>query len=190
MITVEQKEIELDDRILTELENHHKNAKSIFNLDNEHRLSCFDIIFVKDMYDVLKAATLFKRVNISLFSSDATRDSFMLANDNNPLSNNFLIKSRNHWRIQSHYIWYGMSVESLEKCVDYITSSKSYIDNVKDYTRERLKSRISELKKGKSEYNDIAKSSSPGYIKPTYSKEAQAFWNVSDLIIKELEALL
>ena len=50
-IVVEQKRINLDNKIITELENFHKNSASLYNHNYK---SVFNVISVKDVNDVLK----------------------------------------------------------------------------------------------------------------------------------------
>jgi hypothetical protein len=56
-IVVDQKRINLDNKIITELENFHKNSTSLYSSNK----SVFNIISVKDVNDVLKANELFNR---------------------------------------------------------------------------------------------------------------------------------
>ena len=121
-ITVEQKEIELDERILTELDNFHNNSESIYNDGNENRKSCFDIISIKDSSDMIKTNDLFSKLNIKLLTKEKYKKFLESSKDKTKetIDNNFLIKDSEGWRVQSHYIGYGMNVEDLEKCVNYI----------------------------------------------------------------------
>lgn len=186
-IVVEQKKIKLDKRILTELENFHKNSESIYNENNETLKSAFDIISVKDTDDVIKAHDLFDKLNINLLSD---KKGFLYNSKSKPVENNFIIKDSNGWRIQSHYIGTGMGVEDLEKCVNYITE-KGIGENVKDYTKDKILSRIKELKGGKEMY-DMNEKILPNdeKIKGSYSAEGHNFWKNSELIITELEKFI
>jgi len=186
-IVVEQKTIELDNRILTELDNFHRNSESIYNEGNKKLKSAFCIISVKDVGDVIKADDLLSRLYIKLLGD---KDKFLEDNKENPIKNNFIIRDGNGWRIQSHYLGYGMNVEDLGKCVDYITK-KGNITKTKDYTIDKISSRIKELKEGKTLY-DMNEKVSIGdkEIKAQYSKDAHEFWKNSELIIKELEKFL
>jgi len=186
-IVVEQKTIELDDRILTELDNFHKNSESIYNEGNEKLKSAFCIISVKDVRDVIKVDDLLSRLDIKLLND---KDKFLEGEKGKPVENNFIIRDGNGWRIQSHYIGFGMSVVDLEKCVDYITK-KGKITKTKDYTIDKISSRIKELKEGKKLY-DMNEKILIGNteIKGQYTKNAHEFWQNSELIIKELEKFL
>jgi len=186
-IVVEQKKIRLDNRILTELDNFHKNSESIYNKNGEKYKSAFCIISVKDVDDVIKVDDLLSRLDIKLLTD---KDKFLEDEKEKPVENNFIFRDGNGWRIQSHYLGYGMSVHDLEKCVDYITK-KGNITKTKDYTIDKISSRIKELKEGKELY-DMNEKISIGdkKIKPQYSKDAHRFWKNSELIIKELEKLL
>ena len=127
-IVVEQKRINLDNKIITELENFHKNSTSLYSSNK----SVFNIISVKDVNDVLKANELFNRLNIKVLKN---KDKFLEKSNNNPINNYFLIKEGNEWKIQSDYIGFGMNVEDLEKCVNFITQN-SNVNEIKDFTKE------------------------------------------------------
>ena len=148
-IVVEQKKIRLDNRILMELENFHKNSESIYNNNGEKHKSAFCIISVKDVDDVIKVDDLLSRLDIKLLSD---KNKFLEVEKEKPVENNFIIKDGNGWRIQSHYMGYGMSVDDLKKCVDYITKKGNMI-KIKDYTIDKISSRIKELKEGKKLYD-------------------------------------
>lgn len=187
-ITVEQKELELDDRIITELENYHKNSNSIYNENNEQLKSAFNIILLKDNADIINVDKLFNKLDIEVIKN---KKDFLKSIKKKPIENDFLIKDGSGWRIQSHYIGYGMDVESLEKCVTYIfkkTEKTSKKTSKKDYTKDKIKSRIIELKHGKALYDENEKISD--YRKASYSEEAHLFWKSTDLIIKELEKFI
>jgi len=186
-IVIEQKTIELDNRILTELDNFHRNSESIYNEGNEKLKSTFCIISVKDVGDVIKADDLLSRLDIKLLND---KDKFLEDEKEKPVKNNFIIRDGNGWRIQSHYLGCGMSVDDLEKCVDYITK-KGNIPKTTDYTIDKISSRIKELKEGKKLY-DMNEKILIGdtKIKGQYTKDAHEFWQNSELIIKELEKFL
>jgi hypothetical protein len=184
-IVVEQKRINLDNKIITELENFHKNSGSLYNHNCK---SAFNVISVKDVNDVLKTNELFNRLNIKVLKN---KDKFLEKSNNNPINNTFLIKEGNEWKIQSDYIGSGMNVEDLEKCVNFITQN-SNVNEIKDFTKERVISRIKELKKGKKLYDDNEKLSAgpKNHYKASYSKDGHNFWKISKFIIEELENLI
>lgn len=191
-ITVEQKKIILDDRILDELENFHKNSNSIYNEKDERLKSAFNIISLKNNDDLLKANHLFGELNIIVVRN--LDDKFLEGLELKPVYDNFLIKDSDGWRVQSHYIGYGMNVEDLEKCVNYV-KNKGVVkktEEVKDYTRDRILSRIEDLKEGKKAYNVNSKliMGKGNVIKESYTEEAIKFWENSELIIAELERLI
>lgn len=182
-IVVEQKKINLDNKIITELENFHKNSTSLYSSNK----SVFNIISVKDVNDVLKTNELFSKLNINLLKN---KDKFLENEKNNPINNGFLIKDNNEWKVQTHYVGSGMSVEDLEKCVNFITQNGG-VDETKDFTKERVLSRIKELKKGKKLYDDNEKITGGNKnYKASYSKDGHNFWKISKFIIEELENLI
>lgn len=72
-------------------------------------------IAVKDKYDVLKASDLLEFVGIPVFASAETKAKFIETGDN--VKNNFLMRDSHGWRIQSHYIGDGISIEELETII-------------------------------------------------------------------------
>ncbi len=190
-IIVELKKIELDNRIISEIENFHKNSKSIYNEGPEQFKSCFNIISVKDNDDIIKANDLFSEIDITILSD---KEKFIENSKNKPVKDNFLIKDNDGWRIQSHYLGTGMSVESLEKCISYITKhegfSKKDKKDKKDYLRDRILSRIEELKTGRNLYDMNISDKTPNIIKPRYSDEGIKFWERVPYIIEELEKFI
>ena len=67
-----------------------------------------------------------------------------------------------------------------------------YFLEIKDFTKERVISRVKELKKGKKLYDDNEKLSAgpKNHYKASYSKDGHNFWKISKFIIEELENLL
>jgi hypothetical protein len=182
-ITIEQKEIELDDRILEELENFHKHKESIYNEKGEQLMSAFNIISVIDDEDIIKAHKLFKKLGIVVIAD------MKKFNSGEPSYNCFLINNGSNWRLQSHYIGWGMNTDDLEKCVNYIITKKDYTNNTKkDYTKDKILSRIKELENGKNVY-DLNKKLTykDKKMKGSYTKEATIFWENVNLLITELK---
>lgn len=78
-----------------------------------------DPIAVKDKNDVVKALTILERVGIVIYSDEEKKN--YLADESKTVSDNFMIQEKDGgFRIQSHYIGFGISLESLEKQVDDI----------------------------------------------------------------------
>ena len=76
-------------------------------------------IAVKDKNDVVKALRILERVGIVRMSEE--QKSNYLADEKKVVDNNFMIQENDGgFRIQSHYIGFGISLESLEKQVDDI----------------------------------------------------------------------
>lgn len=183
-IIVEQKKINLDNRILSELENFHKNSDSIYNENNESYKSAFNIISVNDDDDIIKTHELLTQLDIEVISNMET---FLMTDKSKQVKKGFVIRDGSGWRIQSHYLGWGMNVEDLEKCVNYITE-KGVVNDTKDYTKYKILSRIKELKTGKKAY-DINEKILPNdeKMKASYSEEGHNFWKSSNIIISELE---
>ncbi len=76
-------------------------------------------IAVKDKNDVVKALTILERLGIKI-KTDEEKEKY-LADENKTVNENFMIQEEDGgFRIQSHYIGFGISIESLEKQVDDI----------------------------------------------------------------------
>jgi len=76
-------------------------------------------IAVKDKNDVVKALTILERIGIEKMSEDQKKN--YLTDEKRTVNNNFMIQEDDGgFRIQSHYIGFGISLESLEKQVDDI----------------------------------------------------------------------
>lgn len=89
-----------------------------------------DPIAVKDKNDVVKALTIIEKIGIKIMTEEQKKN--YLLDDQRTVSNNFMIQEEDGgFRIQSHYIGNGMSIESLEKQVNDIV--EKYPD-----IRERL----------------------------------------------------
>jgi hypothetical protein len=84
-----------------------------------------DPIAVKDKNDVVKALTILERIGIEIMSEEKKKT--YLADNTKTVDNNFMIQEDDGgFRIQSHYLGFGISIESLEKQVDKII--KKYPD--------------------------------------------------------------
>ena len=76
-------------------------------------------IAVKDKNDVVKALTILERIGIKRMTYDQKKN--YLADKTRTVDNNFLIQEEDGgFRIQSHYIGFGISIENLEKQVNDI----------------------------------------------------------------------
>lgn len=77
-------------------------------------------IAVKDKREVIKALTILERIGINVYSD--TEKQNHLDDESKNVNNNFLIQEQDGgFRIQSHYLGNGISLESLEKQVDEIS---------------------------------------------------------------------
>jgi predicted nuclease with TOPRIM domain len=76
-------------------------------------------IAVKDKNDVVKALTILERIGIEIMSEEQKKT--YLADSTKNVDNNFMIQEDDGgFRIQSHYLGFGISLKSLEKQVDNI----------------------------------------------------------------------
>jgi len=76
-------------------------------------------IAVKDKNDVIKALTILERLGIKRMTEEQKKN--YLADETRTVDNNFMIQEEDGgFRIQSHYLGFGISIENLEKQVDDI----------------------------------------------------------------------
>lgn len=89
-------------------------------------------IAVKDKNDVVKALTILERIGIVRMSEEQKKN--YLTDEKKIVNNNFMIQEDDGgFRIQSHYIGYGISLESLEKQVnDIIEKCPDLCDRFKE----------------------------------------------------------
>ncbi len=86
-------------------------------------------IAVKDKNDVVKALTLLERIGIKRMSESQKTN--YLEDDNKQVDNYFMVQEDDGgFRIQSHYIGFGISLESLEKQIDTIIVKHPDICNI------------------------------------------------------------
>ena len=99
-----------------------------------------DPIAVKDKRDVIKALTILEKIGINVFSE--TEKEIYLNNESRTVNNNFLIQEEDGgFRVQSHYIGNGISLESLETQVDKINITyPNVVKQMKELTE--LKNKI------------------------------------------------
>lgn len=83
-----------------------ETLKNLLNLSDS-------VIAVKDKEDVLKAAEILEKIGITFFSSPESKDRFLKSNKE--IKDNFLIQDKDGWRIQSHYLGNGASVDELKE---------------------------------------------------------------------------
>ena len=82
-------------------------------------LISIDPIAVKNKNDVVKALAILEKIGIEIMSEEQKKN--YLADDKKNVDNNFMIQeSDGDFRIQSHYLGFGISLESLEKQADDI----------------------------------------------------------------------
>ena len=74
-------------------------------------------IAVKDKNDVVKALTILEKLGIKRMTEEQKKN--YLADEKRTVDNNFMIQEEDGgFRIQSHYIGFGISLESLEKQIN------------------------------------------------------------------------
>jgi len=115
-------------------------------------------IAVKDKNDVVKALTILERIGIEKMSEDQKKN--YLTDEKRTVNNNFMIQEDDGgFRIQSHYIGFGISLESLEKQVDDIIEKHPNIcDKLKEIENkenELIKEIEERKKKFAEEIDDI-----------------------------------
>jgi hypothetical protein len=113
------------------------------------KLIKMDPIAVKDKNDVVKALTILEKIGIERMTEEQKKS--YLADPTRTVDNYFMIQEDDGgFRIQSHYLGEGISIESLEKQVDDII--KKYPDiceKLKEITNKEkeLEKEIEEKKK-------------------------------------------
>lgn len=112
-------------------------------------LISIDPIAVKDKNDVVKALTILERIGIERMSEEQKK--IYLADENRTVDDNFMIQEDDGgFRIQSHYIGFGISLESLKKQVDDIIEKHPDIcERLKEIVNKKneLTKEIEEIKK-------------------------------------------
>ena len=128
-------------------------------------LNEIDVIAVKDKNDVLKASELLEKIGLKVFRSEETKNKFIQEGDD--VKNNFLIKDVEGWRIQSHYLGNGISVEECEKKINQLILKNPNSKNDNEF--------LDNLKK---DWKNIKKSIS------TFEKRLEKFESRLNLLIK------
>jgi len=70
------------------------------------------VILVRNQADVVKADKILSKIGLPVFSAEIRKE---WETQEKEVYNNFLIKDDDCWRIQSHYIGFGVSVDLLEE---------------------------------------------------------------------------
>ena len=74
-------------------------------------------IAVKDKNDVVKALTILEKIGVEIMSEEQKKN--YLTDEKKIVNNNFMIQEDDGgFRIQSHYLGFGISLENLEKQVN------------------------------------------------------------------------
>lgn len=102
-------------------------------------------IAVKDKNDVVKALTILEKIGIYRMS-DEQKEKYLL-DDTRTVENNFMIQEDDGgFRIQSHYLGFGISIENLEKQVNdilkkhpNISEKLKEIKDIEDELRKEIK---------------------------------------------------
>lgn len=106
-------------------------------------------IAVKDKDDVVKALTILEKLGIKRMSEEQKIN--YLADEEKVVNNNFMIQEDDGgFRIQSHYIGHGISIESLEKQVNKILKKHPKLTEEFEGLKKRegdLKHELDEIKK-------------------------------------------
>ena len=80
-------------------------------------------IAVKDKNDVVKALNILERLGIKIMTEEQKKN--YLVDEKKTVNNNFMIQEEDGgFRIQSHYIGFGISIENLEKQVNDIVEKQ------------------------------------------------------------------
>lgn len=81
-------------------------------------------IAVKDKHDVVKALTILEKLGIEVMSDEKKKS--YLEDESKVVDNNFMMQEEDGgFRIQSHYIGNGISIESLEQQVNKLLEENS-----------------------------------------------------------------
>lgn len=76
-------------------------------------------IAVKDKNDVVKALTILEKLGIKIMTEEQKKN--YLTDEEKTVDNNFMIQEKDgSFRIQSHYLGFGISLGSLEKQINDI----------------------------------------------------------------------
>ena len=112
-----------------------------------------DPIAVSNKEDVIKALNILERLGIFVMSEE--KKATYLTDETKEVSNNFLIQDKDGFRIQSHYIGSGISLESLERQVNEIIEQSPNISNMIKELTEKENELLTEIEKKKIELKEI-----------------------------------
>lgn len=118
-------------------------------------------IAVKDKNDVVKALTILERIGIKRMTDEQKKN--YLTDETRVVDNNFMIQEEDGgFRIQSHYIGSGISIESLEKQVSDIIEKHPdicerliEIENKKNELTKEINNASAKIKEAEESYSVI-----------------------------------
>ena len=122
-------------------------------------------IAVKDKHDVVKALTILEKLGIEIMTKEKKDD--YLKDETREVDNDFMIQKDggDGFRIQSHYLGDGISIESLEKQVnDVIENDSNVYNKVMELERKR-KELIKEVEKSKELIKEVENSNISIHLK-------------------------
>lgn len=95
-------------------------------------------IAVKDKNDVVKALTILEKIGIEVMSDEQKKS--YLTDENRTVDNNFMVQEDDGgFRVQSHYIGFGISLKNLEKQVDdVIKKYPNLCDKLKEINKKEM----------------------------------------------------
>ena len=109
------------------------------------------VIFLKDRQDAIKASEIFESMGIPVWSSPKAKEKFI--NSDKELENNFMMHDGfdEGWRIQSHYLGNGISVDEFDERVNDLHKKHPTLkEDLIDYLNKRK-----ELQKQLEEINNL-----------------------------------
>lgn len=113
-------------------------------------LIAIEPIAVKDKNDVVKALTILEKLGVKVMTEEQKNN--YLLDEERTIDNNFMIQEEDGgFRIQSHYIGSGISLESLEKQVNLVIEKHPDITERLDEIRVKENELIEEIEAKKNE---------------------------------------
>jgi hypothetical protein len=108
----------------------------------------FNYVQVRDKYEILKAHELLEKIGVKILDDDAHKIKVLNLDDSKYKSNGlfYIIKDSDGWKIQSHFIGTGNTIEELEEEVYLYLRIKSKSD-MTDEEREKNNKIITNLNK-------------------------------------------
>jgi len=111
-------------------------------------------IAVKDKNDVVKALTILEKLGIHRMS-DEQKQNYLL-DDTKTVENNFMIQEKDGgFRIQSHYIGSGISIESLEKQVNNLLEKHPNLCDLLNEIKSKVEETQNIIKNAESNLNEL-----------------------------------